>query len=567
MRRLILILLSMHFVIFPCMSQENDDVRKISELLAKEQEDLSEDELEHLSGFLKRQLALNNAGSDVLYASGIFTKYQVASLIDYRKRNGPCLSYLELASLDGFGDEFVSRIKPFVTLDYSPELKGRADSEFTARASLRSTQEKTRYGYTSRYKLNVGDFLKTSLACSQSLDANGTAPDAVCASVEVRLRKVPLRLAAGDFNARFGQGLTLWTGSDFTSLNSPSSFMKRHFGVTSSTSYSGNGTLTGLATELTVKNLSVSAYVAIPGIKTIKQGAQNLRVQPALNLNYAWRTGQAGVSHVMEFGGLGTEMFIPVMKTSCDLSLCVKGIDVFSELMFDWVTISPSAVAGIIFPIMDRWNMAALVQSHESEHKLALSSSMNDRKRIAGSMSTELTLYSVPKDECESMSLQWKFHSQWRFVLNERLQLSLRLTERMRSWGPMFRTDLRTDVSWQSDMFAVTLRLNGLQCERCSFLSYIEGGCKSGSISIYLRQGIFVVDDWEDRIYAYERDVPGAYNSPAFYGRGLWTSIMSSWKISDWFRLYFRAGYTAYPFMSEKKPGKAELRFQSVFDF
>lgn len=567
MRRLILILYGMSFVLFLCAAQENDDVRKISELLAKEQEELSEEELEHLSGFLKRRLALNGASRDELYASGIFTKYQVASLMDYRQRSGPCLSFLELASLDGFGDEFVSRIKPFITLDHYPDLKGRADSEFTARASLRSTQENTRYGYTSRYKLDVGDFLKTSLACSRSLDVMGVAPDAVCISVETRFRKLPLSLTAGDFNARFGQGLTLWTGSDFTSLNTPSTFMKRHFGVTSSTSYTGNSTLTGLAAEVAVRNLSVSGYVAMPGIKTMKHAPQKLRIQPAVNLSYAWRTGQAGVSQILEFGGLRREIYIPTMKTSCDFSLCVKGIDVFSELMFDWVTMSPSAIAGTVFPIKDMWSMAALVRSHDSEHKLALSSSVNDRKRVDGSMSTELTLYSTPKDDDEQMSIQWKFHSQWKFVLNEQFQLSLRLTERLRSWGQMFRTDLRSDISWQSDIFTVTLRLNGLQCENYSFLSYVEGGYKSGRISLYLRQGIFVVDDWDDRIYAYERDVPGAYNSPAFYGRGLWTSLMSSWKISDWCRLYFRAGYTAYPFMTEKKPGKAELRFQSVFDF
>jgi hypothetical protein len=84
---------------------------------------------------------------------------------------------------------------------------------------------------------------------------------------------------------------------------------------------------------------------------------------------------------------------------------------------------------------------------------------------------------------------------------------------------------------------------------------------------LYLRQGAFIVDHWDDRIYAYERDAPGCFNSPAFYGRGVWTSFMASFKFSRWCKLYLRAGYTSYPFMKENKPGKAELRFQSVFDF
>jgi hypothetical protein len=100
-----------------------------------------------------------------------------------------------------------------------------------------------------------------------------------------------------------------------------------------------------------------------------------------------------------------------------------------------------------------------------------------------------------------------------------------------------------------------------------AWLTYIEGGTKKEKLSAYIRQGFFVVDNWDDRIYAYERDVPGAYNSPAFYGRGMWSSFIASWKPAEWCKLYLRAGVTIYPFMEEKKPGKAELRFQSLFDF
>ena len=113
----------------------------------------------------------------------------------------------------------------------------------------------------------------------------------------------------------------------------------------------------------------------------------------------------------------------------------------------------------------------------------------------------------------------------------------------------------------------MTYRVNLLQCDGLSGLTYLEGGMNHGCLKVYLRQGFFVVNDWDDRIYAYERDVPGAYNVPAFYGRGMWTSLMTSYRPADWCRLYLRAALTTYPFMTEKKPCKAELRFQSVFDF
>ena len=145
--------------------------------------------------------------------------------------------------------------------------------------------------------------------------------------------------------------------------------------------------------------------------------------------------------------------------------------------------------------------------------------------------------------------------------------MDLRLTERVRSWGRMFRTDIRSDLDWYGDFFTASMRLNFLKCAGLSALGYLEGGFRKEGLSLYLRQGMFRVDDWEDRIYVYERDAPGCFNVPAFYGRGVWTSFVASWKFSRWGKVCFRASGTAYPFMKEKKPGKAELRLQFVFDF
>ena len=59
--------------------------------------------------------------------------------------------------------------------------------------------------------------------------------------------------------------------------------------------------------------------------------------------------------------------------------------------------------------------------------------------------------------------------------------------------------------------------------------------------------------------YAYERDFAGCFNVPAYYGRGWWTSAYLSWKYSRWGTVQLRAAY--------KKPGKAELKIQSVLHF
>ena len=79
-----------------------------------------------------------------------------------------------------------------------------------------------------------------------------------------------------------------------------------------------------------------------------------------------------------------------------------------------------------------------------------------------------------------------------------------------------------------------------------------------------------MVDDWDDRIYAYERDAPGSFSVPAYYGRGYWLALTAGWKISRGFRLYFRGAYQDYPWLrpseTEKKPAKAEIRLQLAVD-
>ena len=111
------------------------------------------------------------------------------------------------------------------------------------------------------------------------------------------------------------------------------------------------------------------------------------------------------------------------------------------------------------------------------------------------------------------------------------------------------------------------MRLNVLNCDKTGVLSFAEVGRKGENLTAYLRQGIFFIDDWDDRIYVYERDAPGSFNVPAMYGRGLWTSLMASARINSSLRLYSRASYVCYPFMEKKKPGKAELKLQLQWRF
>jgi|LSQX01.3.fsa_nt_gb hypothetical protein len=68
--------------------------------------------------------------------------------------------------------------------------------------------------------------------------------------------------------------------------------------------------------------------------------------------------------------------------------------------------------------------------------------------------------------------------------------------------------------------------------------------------SIYIRGTIFNAPNWADRIYCYERDLPGSFYVPAFYGRGGSLSSLIGFKSSGIrrfrFSLYLKCSFIYY---------------------
>lgn len=64
-------------------------------------------------------LNLNTAGEDELSASGLFTPFQLYSLLEYRKQCGPFFTANELAALPGFRQEKVQELLPFLSTESS----------------------------------------------------------------------------------------------------------------------------------------------------------------------------------------------------------------------------------------------------------------------------------------------------------------------------------------------------------------------------------------------------------------------------------------------------------------
>ena len=559
-------------------AQESDGMEEVMSVLgADSPEGLDPDELERMADFMSHPLRINIVPESRLLASGLLTRYQVASLTDYRRRHGNVMSYTELAAVDGFSNEIVSKLRSFISLECYSLGEGETglQNDMAIRTASKLTEADAEWNYAMKYRLR-SDRLSLSVSSGKSYSAASPWPDAYSGSFAYDFKRFRGRVAVGDFNARFGQGLALWSGTFMTSLNAPDAFMKKPSGISETWSFTGSTALTGVAGSMSAGHLTLTLMMAMPGVKNLLAKPGDVRMMPAANLQWQGLHGSISMTHVAETSGLlNADFRIPVMRTSGDAAFCVRGVNLFAELAYDWVEKNVHAVAGTDLPIGERARLAALFKYLPSRwdgaaalHEVASSVSATLGCH-AMTFSADAVRYVEPKEDGLPISLQVKGLADWRCKVNENLESRIRLSERLRTWGHKTRTDLRADMIYTAGSWTASSRLNYLHCAGHAFVGYAEQGYKMSRFSAYLREGVFFVDDWEDRIYVYERDAPGSFNVPAMYGRGWFSSLVLSAKICKAAKLYFRASYVGYDFMpyEKRKPGKAELKFQLVLRY
>ena len=520
-------------------------------------EDLDAAEVERLEDYLERPLRINMASQSRIQASGLLSPYQMASLSDYRARHGNVMSYTELAAVDGFGPDAVQKLRPFISLEcrevHAEAMKPRHDLAVKTAGKVTGMPVEGDWNYGLKYCFRT-DRMTASIGTSKPYSSESPWPETYTGSLSVDFSKI--RVVMGDFNARFGQGLALWSGAFMTSLNTPDAFMKKPSGISGTWSFTGSSALTGVAAETTAGRLKITAMMAVPGVKDMKRHPEKVTLLPAANLTYLTRYGHASMTYAGS-------------KVSIDEAFCIRGVNLFSEAAYDFAERRMAAVCGTQFNASEKLRLASLARycpgdSYQAAFSGAFRTSRPDSE---GTFSVDAVCYPLGKGKEENHSVQVKALASWECALSQSLRFKLRLSERFRTWGSRFRTDLRSDFTYTEGPWIVNMRLNALMCVGTAFVGYLEEGRKTEEMSVYLRQGVFFVDDWEVRIYVYERDAPGSFNVPAMYGRGWFVSAVASARINWKIRLYARASYTGYQFMPDekRKPGKAELKLQAVF--
>ncbi len=567
---------------------------------AGSEEELDEQEMERFAAFAFDPLEINLVSGSRMASSGLLSRYQAASLMDYRSRNGDVLSVSELAAVDGFGEDYANALKPFISFD-SSTLPGQTEAgvkRLTHEALARSAVKGEAFNYGVKYRMNYGEtFEFSSAARTKYSDKERFPPSAWSMNMTYYGRRRLGKVMVGDFNARFGQGLALWSGMSLSGLSSSASFGKRPSGLSPSWSWSGIGSHRGVAADFTAGRSALSTFVSFPGLRSWCESGRpaGISLMTGANITCYSRNGQFSITGYCLTEPMNVSAKPKTGKLSGDFRYSRRGVDYFGELAWDFAGKSPGMVLGTVVPLGGEWRLSSAVHGYSADFSPDYAGGMRGWTKTSDEYGVAVGVERAGAFLTADLSVRESDRSQRqiRILFKLPLQLtgtsvlSVRVTERFRPYEEIlkYRTGARCDLDWSSSGLSARYgpsdkpawklrgRVEGLLCRSPAGLAYLEGGRKTDMLSAYLRGTIFIVDNWDDRIYSYERDAPGSFTVPAYYGSGWSLSAVAGCKFVidkrayKVLKLYFRASTLAYSFMKVPKPSVSEAKIQVVMTF
>ena len=484
-------------------------------------EDLDESTMQHYRDLSLRPLHLNRAGRGRLLSSGLFNPFQVASLLDWRERSGDILSYMELGLLDGFTPEYAEALKPFTRLDPhgSPGVprSTKLHQDLMFKGSARENEGHS-YAWGMRYKAGLGETADLNWATRTTYADQKPGIGTVSAAYygSGRIEKVIL----GHFNARFGQGLAMWSGFAMSRYGSVGSFSRNGTGFTPTASFSPEHC--GVAADFSFGRWSTGAAYSFS------------RKTP---MGYVSWCGKSFTARISGSGG----------TVSADFKKGFKNTAVFGEVAWNG---SPAALAGAIWHPAYGNKYGLIVCWDKGELSTAIGAGAKGFDAVAAITGKQVRMMLKYAPELSAGP----------FSLTPSLRIAARRNE-------FWRLEGRGEVKLALGPWALDSRLDIVRCRAISWLANAEAGYNGRRFNVWLRGTLFCIDNWDDRIYVYERDAPGSFNVPAYYGRGWNASLTGSWKPSRRHALYLRISYVEYPWTIDIKPSKSEVKLQYRISF
>jgi len=256
----------------------------VEDLLESAGENMSDDTnfqeiLDDLIRFRQNPLKINSASGDELMSLHLLSSLQIDNLISFRRKTGTIYSIYEMASIEDFTPDVLQRIESFISFEeQNPNVNRKKSSTDLFLRSSRSfssevNPEAMKYeGSPERYYLRLrheSADLEYGLVSEKDPGesffrlSNKQGFDYYSAFVNFRLGKADNRLFAGDYSARFGQGLVAWQGFSMGKSSETTQVFRAAQGIRSYSSTDENQFFRGFAGQFRYRKFVFSPFISL----------------------------------------------------------------------------------------------------------------------------------------------------------------------------------------------------------------------------------------------------------------------------------------------------------------
>lgn len=443
----------------------------------------------------------------------------------------------------------------------------------------------TRY---AQYAFSYGETWQAGLTLESDAGERAVV-DYASAHVQYRGRGFLRQVVVGDYLARFGQGLLLWNGFSFGSAGSVAALRRRTMGFSAYTSRNENRFFRGVAVSAAHRDWTFSAFGSfrlldaritdVGFTSLVETGTHRTPLELAKkNTLGAWVTGvharyeknrfQAGATGLLYGYALEDARNILYYNAFQSRANPFGGVSIdgvwrtTSFFFFGEAALAASgsgaALAGTLWAGPDG-RSAGLVgrffspsytaayadgggrnSTPSNEYSATLSAEFPVGSRLKGGVWTVVSYFPKPRYGCRVPSYGWDM----RFTL-EGGPFSVRLRQRRSlsdvvtdTYAARFHVQTTLSPAWS---LGVRTEWQYVHPASWGRMVYADVVYKVGDLALSWRTTAFHADAWDERLYAYQRDVPHAFSMAVLYGRGVKTGILfkySPWRWADvWVRV------------------------------
>ena len=490
---------------------------------------------------------INTNDSARLAEVPFLTDYQIVSVWQYRKNYGNIVSAMELSLVSGFNEVIVARIRPFIYISSYSNVsrKARIYDDMLIRGGAKYQKEgnKDPHQILTKYKIRYGNLLQAGFTAkypafhSPHISTMGLALD--------KKRNYVLSSAVlGDFSARFGQGLVIWNSFSL-SPSTPSSVYRKESKIVPYTSTDENKFYRGIGLSFRLfHNLDLSLFYSN---NSTSKGLRDRVV--AGNMSYKWKVLKLGLTYSACTNNL-----------SSDFYLSLSGLRVFGELAFDkeWKS---AALLGMILSKYEGLEVSAFLRYYSPYYKApnagaysSLSTVSNQmgvgvnakyfiNRKLSLSFNGDYAYFPKPRYRIEDDSYDYYANLRLDYKNIVYMLLSLKrdiYLEKLR-WG----LRLNYIYAWDKGVKIETRAEGSYINSKPGVLTYVGLGYKGAGKKkweVTTRVTAYYVDNWEGRIYSYERDVPGSFSVPFYHKKGFDCYLYGKIEFSKRAKLYLKVG-------------------------